>query len=229
MQPIHPQIAELIAAGPVVTDGAWGTALQARGLEPGTCPEAWNLRQRDRVVEVAASYVAAGSQIILTNTFGANRITLADYDLADQAVDINTAGVEISRQAAGAGVQVFASIGPSGKMLVTGQVSEAQLAEAFTEQAQALATAGADGLVIETMTDLTEAKLAVEARPSNRPAGGRLDGLWCRQESRSHGDGRHARASRRNADRRRSQRDRSQLRTRDRRVRAHLPAISCRH
>ena len=74
---MHPLIAQLLATKPIVTDGAWGTQLQQRGLDVGQCPDAWNLDHPDRVEEVARAYVEAGSQIILTNTFGGSRISLA--------------------------------------------------------------------------------------------------------------------------------------------------------
>lgn len=159
---MHPLIQELIARGPVTTDGAWGTELQSLGLALGEFPDAWNLTHPKQVGQVAQSYVDAGSQIILTNTFGANRIRLAGDGLADHVVEINKAGVQISKSAAApSGVRVFASIGPSGAMLMTGDVAPEALQAAFAEQAQALADGGADGLVIETMSDLEEAKLAV--------------------------------------------------------------------
>ena len=97
---MHPTIARLIESGPVVTDGAWATQLQQLGLAPGDCPDAWNLTQPAAVGQVAASYVAAGSRVILTNTFGGNRIRLARHGLGDQVSAINRAGVEISRRAA---------------------------------------------------------------------------------------------------------------------------------
>jgi 5-methyltetrahydrofolate--homocysteine methyltransferase len=160
---MHPLIEKLIAAGPVVTDGAWGTQLYQRGLQPGVCPDGWNLEHPDRVAEVARAYVEAGSQVILTNTFGANRFLLARHGLADQVAAINRAGVEISRKAAGNRAKVFASIGSSGVMLMMGDVPPADLQAAFAEQACAMAEAGADAIVIETMADPAEAKLAVAA------------------------------------------------------------------
>ncbi len=148
---------------PVVTDGAWGTALQAHGLAAGEIGDLWNLSHPERVEAVARSYVDAGSRIILTNTFRANRIALDQHPERSRVEAINRAGVEISRRAARERARVFASIGPSGKMLVTGEIDEAQLAAAFAEQCQALAAAGADGLAVETMTDLDEARIAVAA------------------------------------------------------------------
>ena len=161
---MHAFLSELLRRGPVVTDGAWGTQLQARGLGIGEFPDSWNLTHPERVAEVARAYVNAGSQVILTNTFGANRIRLAENGLGDQVAAINRAGVEISRSAAKpAGAFVFASIGPTGKMLMAGDVTPEELLSVFAEQAGALAAAGADALVVETMSDPDEAKVAVQA------------------------------------------------------------------
>ena len=160
---MHPLLEKLLANGPIVTDGAWGTELQARGLQSGEFPDEWNLTHPDKVAEVASAYVKAGSQVILTNTFGGNRFRLEAHGLAAKAADINRAGVQISKQAAGDKALVFASIGPSGKMLVAGEVTEDELRAAFEEQARALTAGGADALVVETMSDLDEAKIAVSA------------------------------------------------------------------
>ena len=160
---MHPTIEKLLAAGPIVSDGAWGTQLQARGLAIGDFPDAWNLSHPERVAEVARAYVDAGSRVILTNTFGANRIRLAENSLGDRVAEINRRGVEISRQAADGKAAVFASIGPTGKLLMNGEVSAEEMLAAFTEQARAMAEGGADALVVETMSDLEEAKLAVAA------------------------------------------------------------------
>ncbi len=160
---MHSTIEKLTSAGPVVTDGAWGTQLQQRGLPVGACPDAWNLTQPAKVEEVARAYVDAGSQIILTNTFGANRFILARHHLADQAAEINRAGVELSLRAAEGRAAVFASVGPTGVVLMMGEVSEDQLKAAFVEQVQAIAQAGAAGIVVETMSDPAEAAVAVAA------------------------------------------------------------------
>jgi len=160
---MHTLIQRLISSGPVVTDGAWGTQLQARGLALGAFPEAWNRSHPDRVLEVAKAYVEAGSQIILTNTFSANRLRLAEAGLADCVGEINREGVRISLSAAGGRARVFASIGPTGKLLMDGSVTPDEMKAAFEEQVGALAEAGADALVVETMSDLAEAELAVGA------------------------------------------------------------------
>jgi methionine synthase I (cobalamin-dependent) len=156
-------IDDLVAAGPVLTDGAWGTQFQARGLAAGELPDAWNLTHPERVEAVARAYVEAGSRVILTNTFRANRLALAAYGLADRIAEINRAGVAISRRAAGGSAKVFASIGTTGKLLVTGETTEEELHAVFAEQVRALAESGADAILLETMTDLTEAAIAVRA------------------------------------------------------------------
>ena len=154
-------IAKLAASGPVPADGAWGTELQARGLAAGELPDLWNLEYPERVAEVARAYAEAGSRVVLTNTFRANRIALGEH--AARCVEINREGARLSRKGAGAGVRVFGSIGPSGKLLLMEEVTEAALYEAFREQAAALAGGGADALLVETMSDLAEAAIAVRA------------------------------------------------------------------
>lgn len=156
-------IEKLLGQGPVLTDGAWGTQLQAQGLGSGECPDGWNLTHPERVEAVARAYVAAGSRVILTNTFGANRVRLEGHGLQNQAAAINRAGVAISKRAAGTQAWVFASLGPCGKMLMSGDVSEELLREVYAEQAAAMAEAGADGIVVETMSELDEARIAVAA------------------------------------------------------------------
>ena len=160
---MHDTIKNLLNEHPVITDGAWGTELQKQGLKPGESPEALNLERPEIVEAVAAAYVEAGSRIIITNTFGGTRFTLESHGLADKVAEINRVGAEISKRAAGDKSLVFASVGPTGKMLMMGDVTEEELFDAFSEQAQALASGGADGLVIETMSDLEEAKIALKA------------------------------------------------------------------
>jgi len=160
---MHPLIKSLIDSGPVVTDGSWGTQMQKRGLKRGECPDSWNLSHPERVLEVAQQYVNAGSQIILTNTFGGSRLALQKFKLGGKVVDINKAGVEISKKAAGDRAYVFASIGPTGLMLVTRETTEEELQNVFEEQAATQARAGADGIIVETMIDVTEARIAAIA------------------------------------------------------------------
>ncbi len=160
---MNPVIQALLNTKPVITDGAWGTELQSRGLQPGECPDSWNLSHPEEVESVARAYVEAGSRIVLTNTFGASRLMLNGHGLSEKTAEINRLGAEISKRAAGDQAKVFASMGPSGKMLLMGQTTEEELLSVFQEQAQALAAGGADGLVIETMSDPAEAVIAVKA------------------------------------------------------------------
>jgi methionine synthase I (cobalamin-dependent) len=160
------QLQKWLSEGPLITDGAWGTQLLALGLAPGALPDAWNLERPESVESVACAYVEAGSQVILTNTFRSNGITLEAAGLAGQLDAINRAGVEISKRAAAGKALVFASIGPTGKLLMNGEVGREEVASAFAAQAVALAAAGADALLIETMSDLEEAGLALSAAKS---------------------------------------------------------------
>src|ERR1035438_10214650 len=155
------RLREWLADGLLIADGAWGTELQARGLAPGAAPDTWNLTHPERVEAVARAYVEAGSQVILTNTFRANAVAMEGGLEA-----INRAGVEISKRAAAGRALVFASIGPTGKMLMAGEIGEEQAHAAFAAQAMALAAAGADALLVETMSDIEEARLAVAAAKS---------------------------------------------------------------
>jgi len=159
-------IQEFLKNRPVILDGAWGTQMQSKGLPDGACPDEWNLSSPEKVEEVAREYVEAGSQIIITNTFSATRICLEQSGLAEKVREINMAGVQISKRAAGAKAMVFASLGPTGKSLFMGEVSLELVAQSYQEQAAALASGGADGLVVETMMDLKEAELAVQAAKS---------------------------------------------------------------
>jgi 5-methyltetrahydrofolate--homocysteine methyltransferase len=147
----------------LVSDGAWGTFLMAKGLKPGECPEAWNLSRRADVLDVAKSYVSAGADMIESNSFGASRIKLEHYGLKDQAFEISRVAAAISREAAGSNVHVLGSIGPTGRFLENEEIGEIELFEVFREQARALEEGGADAACIETMVSLREALLAVKA------------------------------------------------------------------
>lgn len=160
---MKPLLEELLAGGVTLTDGAIGTELHRLGLEPGELGETWNLAHPERVEETARAYVAAGSQVILTNTFRANRVTLAAHGLAENAGPFNRAGAEIALRASAGRARVFGSMGPSGKLLLMSEVTAEDLTAAFAEQARVLAEAGVHGLVIETMGDLEESKLAARA------------------------------------------------------------------
>jgi 5-methyltetrahydrofolate--homocysteine methyltransferase len=154
---------EIISKGVLLSDGALGTMLQSKGLQPGECPEMWNITHRQVVKEIAESYLLAGSDIISTNSFGASRIKLAQYGLSERCIEINQTAAAIYREAAGNDKHVAGSIGPTGKMLIMGDITEGELFDSFSEQAAALEKGGADIIIIETMSAADEAALAVKA------------------------------------------------------------------
>jgi len=145
------------------TDGAWGTELMKLGGLSTELKELWNISSPDKVLQVATAYVNAGAKIILTNTFSSNRIMLERHGATGRSAELSRAGAAISRKAATDRALVFGSIGPTGKLLSLKQLSVAEAESAFAEQAIALAEGGADAIVIETMSDLEEAKVALRA------------------------------------------------------------------
>src|SRR5262245_45054494 len=142
-----------------------GTQLMIAGLEQGNCGEEWNLAHPDRVLAIQRRYADAGSDCIITNTFGGSRIMLNRHGSADQVVEINRAGVEIARAAfGGRDGYVIGDIGPFGGLMEPyGDFNEEQVRQAFEEQAQALVDAGADAVIIETQTSLEELMIGIDA------------------------------------------------------------------
>jgi 5-methyltetrahydrofolate--homocysteine methyltransferase len=160
-------ILEAIKERPLLGDGAMGTQLMIAGLEQGNCGEAWNINHPEKVLGIQKRYAEAGSDCILTNTFGGSRIMLNRHGNADNVTAINKAAVEIVRQAfseVGREGYVIGDIGPFGGLMEPyGEFTEDQVREAFTEQAKALVDAGADAIIIETQTSLEELGLGIHA------------------------------------------------------------------
>jgi len=148
----------------LVADGGWGTEFIKKGLKTGEAPEEWNLKNQNLVKEVARNYVEVGADIILTNTFGANKLKLPPYLSSVTHVEqINWIGVQCSKEEAGESL-VFASIGPTGEFLKpAGDFEEAKFTEVYSEQVKAIIEEGADGVIIETMSDIKEALCALKA------------------------------------------------------------------
>ncbi len=154
----------------LVSDGAWGTFMHEKGLKAGECPEIWNLTRREDIVDIGMAYINAGADMIETNSFGANRFKLKYYKLDHKTSEINETAASLSRKAAGPEKYVLGSIGPTGIILMMGDVSSEEIYEAFKEQSVALEKGGADTIIVETMSDLEEAVLAVKAAKENTTA-----------------------------------------------------------
>jgi 5-methyltetrahydrofolate--homocysteine methyltransferase len=145
-------------------DGAMGTQLQQAGLEPGGWGDEWNLIHPERVAAVQRKYVEAGSDCLITNTFGSNRFVASRYGLENKIREVNRAGAEIARAVAGTQRYVLGDVGPFGGMLEPiGETSREEIVAAFEEQVRGLAEGGVDAIIIETMTALEEMECAVEA------------------------------------------------------------------
>jgi 5-methyltetrahydrofolate--homocysteine methyltransferase len=154
---------DILAAGRrLIGDGAMGTELQRAGLEPGGCGDEWNLTRPDDVLAIQRRYVEAGAEVILTNSFGANRFVLSRYGLEDQVAEICRAGAGIARRAAGGQAFVLGDVGPCGGFLEPlGDIVPEDLAASLESSILALLDGGADGIIVETMTALDELTLAV--------------------------------------------------------------------
>lgn len=166
----------LVSGKPLIADGATGTMLMAAGLPPEIPPEVWNIEQPQKILALHQAYIDAGSQIFLTNTFGGTRLKLARRNQAERVRELNLAAAALAKQAAVGKVFVAGDIGPTGEMMKPyGPLSYEQAVEAFAEQAAALVEGGVDGLWVETMADLNEAKAAVSAAVQAARESGKAD------------------------------------------------------
>jgi 5-methyltetrahydrofolate--homocysteine methyltransferase len=162
------KIVDILRTGKVlVSDGAWGTYLFAKGMGNGECPDAWSIDHFDDVADIARNYCDAGADMVETNSFGANRFKLSHYGLENKVSEINEAAARASRKGA-PGRHVIASVGPTGKMLVMSKdVTKEDFYDAFKDQVMALERGGADAVCIETMSDIGEAVCAIRAAKEN--------------------------------------------------------------
>jgi 5-methyltetrahydrofolate--homocysteine methyltransferase len=164
-----PSILDRLARGDrLISDGGAGTYLQGHGLAPGACPEEFNVSRPEVIQGMARAYFEAGSDLVLTNTFGANRFMLEKHGHGDRVPEFNRLGAQLARSQAPPGSYVFGSVGPTGQFLEPlGEVSEAEMLDVFVEQVTALEEGGVDGVVVETMTAVEEAALAIRAAREN--------------------------------------------------------------
>lgn len=164
-------IVEVVKSGKVlISDGAWGTYLQKKGMQAGECPEVWAVERPADVKEIARSYFAAGADMVESDTFGGTSFKMEHFGLKERVAEINEAAARLSAEAAneaGGDKWVIASVGPTGKMLVMGDVTEEELYDAFKVQVVALEKGGADAICVETMSAIDEAGLAVKAVKEN--------------------------------------------------------------
>ena len=160
----RPPLLEALRARVLLGDGAMGTEIQRAGLESGGCGEAWNLDHPERVLAIQKRYVEAGSELLLSHSFGACRIMLNRHGEGERTAEINRAAVAIAREAVGEAGYVLGDNGPIGGLMEPyGDIAPAEVERAFKEQARALVEGGADGIIVETQTAFEELALAIAA------------------------------------------------------------------
>jgi methionine synthase I (cobalamin-dependent) len=158
------RLKDKLRQGLFLLDGAMGTELIARRIGPDKCNELLNLEAPGTIIQIHESYLQAGSDAVLTNTFGGNSFALARQGLMNRALDINNAAAQLARKAAGLSKYVLGDLGPSGDFLEPyGSLKPHQLTTAFADQAKVLKAGGIDGFIIETMSAVEEIVIAIEA------------------------------------------------------------------
>lgn len=167
---MKPSIIEAAQTGYLLLDGAMGTELLHRGLQIGGCSALWNVERPEDVAAVHQSYVDAGANALVTNTFVANPLRLSEYSAGEQVSEVNARAVEIARKVAGGDRWVLGSMGPCcGKAVGAGTYDHEAIYSGYVEQARPLASAGVDALLIETVTDSNELKEAIRAAREGAP------------------------------------------------------------
>jgi 5-methyltetrahydrofolate--homocysteine methyltransferase len=159
-----------IKAGEIlISDGAMGTFLHAKGMQGGECPESWCVSHPKEVEEIAQAYVDAGSDVVESNSFGASSFKLKAYGFGDKVKEFNVAAAKAAKKAIGNKGFVAASVGPTGHIVEDegGDTTPQKLYDAFKEQVVALAEGGADAICIETMSSVVEAEQAIKATKEN--------------------------------------------------------------
>jgi 5-methyltetrahydrofolate--homocysteine methyltransferase len=157
------KLKKLEEPGILISDGAWGTILQSKGMTTDDCPEEWNISHADKVQDVAKAYAEAGSDLVLTNTFGGSRIKLEKKGYGDRVCEFNEAGVRNSLAAAGSAI-VAGSVGPTGDFIAPlGTITTEEMEEIFAQQIQALLKGGVRVICVETMMAVEEAACAIRA------------------------------------------------------------------
>ena len=165
-------IYDALAAGILISDGAMGTMLQAKGLTDGGAPELWNVENADAVESILEEYASAGANLITTNTFGGTRGRLQMHGLDERLFELNKAGAEIARKVADRhpGCFVMGDVGPSGELMEPmGTMTPEEAKNLFADQIKALVAGGVDAILIETMSDLAEVEAAVSAAKEVAP------------------------------------------------------------
>lgn len=165
-------IYDALEEGILISDGAMGTMLQAKGLTDGGAPELWNVENPQAIEEVLEEYAAAGANLITTNTFGGTRGRLQMHGLEERLFELNKAGAEIARKVADRhpGCFVMGDVGPSGELMEPmGTMTLDEAKELFADQIKALVAGGVDAILIETMSDLQEVSAAVQAAKEVAP------------------------------------------------------------